>query len=111
VQVFPILGKQIMKIKTMIMVASISMVGVMAFALNPNLPNTAMQKMNFVMKMLDKAWIKTHAMETSINKDLIPKAKGKNWVEGKSLQECLGKSKVINNDTIKCREGYYQNVE
>ena len=93
------------------MVASISMVGVIVFVLNPNLPNTAMQKMTFIMKMLDKAWMKTHAMGKSINKDLIPKAKGKNWVEGKSLQECLGNSKVINNDTVKCREGYYQEAE
>ena len=33
------------------------------------------------------------------------------WVNGKSLKECLRKDKEINNNTIKCRSGYYKEIK
>ena len=33
------------------------------------------------------------------------------WVKGKSLKECLRKDKEINNNTIKCRSGYYKEIK
>ncbi len=31
------------------------------------------------------------------------------WIPGKSLKECMGSSKEINEQTIKCRKGYWIN--
>jgi hypothetical protein len=37
--------------------------------------------------------------------------KTKVWVEGKSLKECMGKSKLINSNTIQCHQGYFKEEE
>ena len=33
------------------------------------------------------------------------------WVKGKSLKECMKQDKEINNNTIKCRAGYYKEIK
>lgn len=37
--------------------------------------------------------------------------KTKVWVEGKSLKECMGKDKLINNNTVQCHNGYFKEAE
>lgn len=32
------------------------------------------------------------------------------WVDGKSLRECMGNEKTINNNTIQCQKGYFKEV-
>ena len=34
--------------------------------------------------------------------------RSKIWVEGKSLKECMGNGKVLNNNTIQCHNGYFK---
>ncbi len=34
--------------------------------------------------------------------------KSKIWVEGKSLKECMGDKKVLNNNAIQCHNGYFK---
>ncbi len=37
--------------------------------------------------------------------------KSKIWVEGKSLKECMGNQKVLNNNTIQCHNGYFKEAD
>ena len=30
------------------------------------------------------------------------------WVAGKSLKECMGNQKIIDNNTIQCQRGYFK---
>jgi len=32
------------------------------------------------------------------------------WVEARTLKECMGGSKVINNNTVKCTNGYHKEI-
>jgi len=32
------------------------------------------------------------------------------WVEAKTLKECMNGSKIINNNTVKCTNGYYKEI-
>lgn len=32
------------------------------------------------------------------------------WIAGKSLKECMGAKRVINEETFKCRNGYFEEM-
>lgn len=33
------------------------------------------------------------------------------WINGKSLEECMKYNKELNNNTVKCRSGYYKRIK
>lgn len=42
------------------------------------------------------------------NREKKEKRKNKVWVEGKSLRECMGGEKTINNNVIMCQSGHFK---
>lgn len=78
----------------------------------PNRPEIAAKAMNDGINTgLDIAIKSLSAIPTKIIGEISKTNKTTVWVNGKSLKECMGENKVLNNNAIQCHNGYFKEVE
>ena len=65
---------------------------------------------SIVVNGLNKMGVKPFSLGKAL-KNTEESKKTTVWVEGKSLKECIGKDKLINNNAIQCHNGYFKEVE
>ena len=66
---------------------------------------------SIVVKSLNNMGIRTFKTAKELKKEAEEDQKTKIWVEGKSLKECMGKEKLLNNNTVQCHNGYFKEAD
>lgn len=78
----------------------------------PNRPEIAAKAMNEGINTgLDIAIKSLSAIPMKVIGEISKPNKTTVWVNGKSLKECMGENKILNNNTIQCHNGYFKEVE
>jgi hypothetical protein len=66
---------------------------------------------SIVVKGLNKIGFDVFKTGKAINNAIEETPKNSVWVEGKSLKDCMGKNKLLNNNTVQCHSGYFKEID